>query len=154
MTVKVTVKTTSYKAFKDKMQSPATQSKVGDEVIKEIKTSLDAGVSPVREVRRYPRYKDPLKYPADQKPKLPVNLKLSGDMLAALEYWFRGSRMWIGIRDPKQAVKAKAHQDGTEHLPQRRFLPTKDGEEFTVTITRKIRNLYAKILSDIIRSVR
>lgn len=149
--VKVTVKATALNSVLKEMNSPRSQGEVAKVVIAEIKTSLTAGVSPVRGIRRFTRYKNPDNYPGDQKSNLPVNLNLSGDMLAALTNWMRGSSLYIGIRDREQSKIAAAHQSGTTNMAQRRFLPTDAGEEFTVTITRKVRNLYARLLSDILK---
>lgn len=151
MKVKVTVKADGLASIVKQLQSPAVNRKVGELVVDEMRDSLKSGLSPVRGIRRFTPYKDREKYPADRKPARPVNLYLSGEMLAALEPFIRGSRLYVGVRDSEQAVKAKAHQEGTANMAARRFMPTADGEEFTVTITRKIRDLYAKILSDIIK---
>lgn len=151
MSVKVTVKADGLERIARELQSPAVNRRVGELVVDEMRDGLSKGLSPVRGVRRFAPYKDREKYPADRKPARPVNLYLSGEMLAALEPFIRGSRLYVGIRDTEQAVKAKAHQEGTKNMVARRFMPTADGEEFNVTITRKIRNLYAEILSAIIK---
>jgi hypothetical protein len=153
MTVEVKVTASGFEEIKRRMGSQAVGRRVAKLIIDEMKKSLSRGVSPVRGVRRFPRYKDPMNYPGDQKSRLPVNLKLSGDMLDSLAPVFRGSRMWIEI-GKDQTDKASAHQEGTPHMAARRFMPTNEGEEFTVTIQRSVRNLYARILSDIISSVR
>jgi hypothetical protein len=150
MTTKV--KLDGFKNVIRDLRASSTNAKVGEHVIGEIKKSLAAGVSPVKGERRFQGYSE--NYPGKLKPKLPVNLKLTGKMLGALRHWIEGGRLMIGIRDPLQAKKAKAHNEGKGHMPKRHFLPTERGDSFNVTITRSIRNLYAKLLSDIINKRR
>jgi hypothetical protein len=151
MSVKITIKTDGIKKISKELTSPRVNMKVGELIVEQMKQSIAAGLSPVRGLRRFASYKDTEVYPGGVKPNRPVNLFLSGEMLAALLPKLKGSRLYVGIQDAKQAEIAKAHQTGTKHMVARRFMPTADGEEFTVTITRAIRNLYAKILSDIIK---
>jgi hypothetical protein len=152
--MKVVVKAKGVENMIKELNSPRVQTRVGAEIVTAMKESIAAGVSPIRGERRFVAYKDAEKYPANRKSRRPVNLFLSGDMLGALKYWILGSRLFIGIDDPTQAAKAKGHQTGANGIPKRRFIPSNKNEEFTVTITRRIRNLYAKILSDIIKRAR
>ena len=123
---------------------------VAAQVIADMKESIAAGVSPVRGERRFVAYKNPEKYPGERKAKRPVNLYLSGDMLAALKFYpTAGASVSIGIKGA-EGVKAKAHNDGTSTIPRRHFMPTDKGDEFSVTITRRIRDLYARAISDIL----
>lgn len=154
MTVKVTTNITIGKAIKSELESRRIKQVVANQVIEDIKDSVSKGISPVRGNRRFPRYKDPSKYPRDLKPQRPVNLELSGDMLNTLKFKaLSGTSLSVGIMDREQAKKANAHQKG-DGVPQRKFLPTESGDQFTVTITRKLRDLYARILSDIIKRAR
>lgn len=123
---------------------------VAAQVIADMKESIAAGVSPVRGERRFVAYKNPEKYPGDRKSKRPVNLYLSGDMLAALRFYpTAGPSVSIGIKG-QAGVIARAHNDGTSTIPRRHFMPTDKGDEFSVTITRRIRDLYARAISDIL----
>ena len=149
MTVKVNINID--KKIRGALEQKRTKERVGNQVINDMKASLAKGISPVRGERRFPAYKDPKRYPRDLKPRRPVNLYLSGDMLAALKFKpLSGTGVSIGITDREQARKAKAHQTG-DGVPKRRFVPTEKGEEFTVTITRRLRDLYASIIYDIIK---
>lgn len=129
------------------LKSAKVQSELGDMVVKEMRASLDVGVSPVRGERRFEKYKDVKKYPAGKKPNLPVNLRLTGEMLDALTHWVSGGNLTVGIRDSEQAKKAKAHNDGISPQPRRHFMPTDKGDELNVTITKKIQDLFARIIS-------
>lgn len=128
----------------------------------EIGRMLRAGVSPVQSVdggRRFKGYKNPDSYPNKKKAKRPVNLELTGVML--LWYLVRrisGVRMSFGI--PKDAPKdvkdrAEANNIGTVNeagevaIAARRFIPL-NGETYNVSVIRKIKNLYAKRIKDLI----
>jgi hypothetical protein len=147
MSVKVNI--TLIKDVMNAVSAKANKQAVGDLIITEMKNSISSGVSPVRGERRFVAYKDPTKYPADLKSKRPVNLFLSGDMLSQLKFYpLAANRFSIAIKG-EEGKKARAHNEGIG-VPRRHFMPTDTNEEFTVTITRKIRDLYARILSDII----
>lgn len=129
------------------------QSEVIDGTIKPL---IAAGVSPVdtAEGRRFVGYKDPVTYPGNKKAKRPVNLYLSGIMLS----WYKavkisGSRISLGIpTNAPQDVKDRAEGNniGTESgIPARRFVPLR-GESFRVSVIRKLKNLYAKRLKELI----
>lgn len=84
----------------------------------------------------------------------PVNLELSGEMLGALTYQEADLGVTIGIigADAKVNVYAEAHNEGPTNgaFPQRKFLPTAQGETFVQSILIKIKDVYSGWLSDII----
>ena len=83
----------------------------------------------------------------------PVNLKLTGDMQRAIDYrpHNTGIGMTIGIFDQEELKKAETHNEGTnKNVPQRKFLPTAKGEEFTPTIMRTIKEVVRDIVGSII----
>jgi len=139
------------------LNSTRTNAQVADVVVDEMKKSIASGISPVRGVGRFVSYKHKDRYPLDkktqsefpQKAARPVNLRLSGDMLNALTAK-SGSSIRVGIFDPDQAEKALNHQEGLNGVPERRFIPEARGEDFTVSIKRKIIDAYAKLVSEII----
>lgn len=134
------------------LNSPKAQKRIGSKLIREVKSFILKGISPVMGYRRFVAYKNPGRYPAGRKPSRPVNLKLEGDMLNALDFRVRsGSAFEFGWFDREQAIKANNHNTG-DTVPERRLLPTKEGEEFNVSITRKLRDLYARELGDILKS--
>jgi len=200
--VKVTLKFEGIQALLKELSSKKVKKEVGQLVVDEMKTFIAAGVSPVRGHKRFENYKDPDSYPGEQKSKRPVNLNLSGDMLAALTYKM-DSKSKYGVRvgwftgllgGSKQRDKAMTHNNGTATsgnaaafrrrqikklvgrrlsnksfdsklskinsetkrfdkggIPQRKMLPTGEGETFNITIIRKIRYLYSFIISDILK---
>lgn len=136
----------------EKINTPQAMKEVGELVVREMKTMILSGVSPVRGNKRFAPYKDRTKYPGDLKPARPVNLKLTGEMLDALTFRPYKETVHIGIFTSDQGVKdrAEAHNQGTEHMAKRQFIP-QEGEEFAVTIMRKIKAHFEKKLSVIIR---
>lgn len=146
--VKLKIRADILKAVSDSR----TKDIVSKKLISMIKEFISKGISPVKGERRFVGYKNPAKYPAELKSKRPVNLYLSGDMLAALKFYpLSGAAFSIAIKGD-EGKKAAAHNNGTDKgIPRRHFMPTERGEEFNVTITRKLRDLYARILFDIIK---
>jgi hypothetical protein len=84
----------------------------------------------------------------------PVNLRLTGTMLADLSYLLNrtAQKVTIGIFKGKSKLKAETHNEGTQepNVPTRQFLPTTQGQEFTVSIMRAIKEVYRKRLNSII----
>ena len=144
----VTVRIRIMEDIRKLISQPDNKKQVADLVISQMKTSIASGLSPVRGIGRFVEYKNPAKYPGDRKAKRPVNLYLTGEMLGALNFYpTSGPNVSIGIRGTLGKI-AKYNNDGTEHVPRRHFMPTNEGEEYTVTITRSIRDLYARLVSD------
>jgi hypothetical protein len=130
----------------------------------EIKRLIAAGVSPVDSYeggRRFRGYKDPKKYPGKQKAKRPVSLYLSGVMLSFYRaVKVSGTRITLGIpTNAPEDVKVRAvannvgtvSESGKEAIPARRFIPLK-GETFRISVLRKIKNLYARRIKDLLSS--
>jgi len=134
----------------------------------QIKKAMLSGLSPVRGRGRFNAYKDPAKYPGDDKtrkrlkPNRPVNLYLTGELqkwLVAIKNTAKaGTSLFVGI-DPNapKNVKGKAlgNNEGTFNastgefqIVDRRFIPL-EGEQWNVTITRTIKDLFAKRLQQL-----
>lgn len=151
MSVKVTVKLDSLEEIKAAATSPRVKRRLAEEFIPEVKKFILRGISPVFGERRYTAYKNPDKYPAGRKPKRPVNLKLSGDMLDALTFRDRaGTGFELGWFGGKQGKKAYNHNNG-DTVPERRILPDKKGERFNASLTRFVRDFYIRLNSDILK---
>lgn len=138
----------------DKFVDNATANTLGETIVEEAKDNIASGLSPVRGYGRFERYKNRKKYPGDLKSARPVNLNLTGAMLRAFGYRIGREKDTIEVGmirgSASDLAKAKAHQEGTEHMAQRRMVPG-EGEEWTVSIMRKIRNVYSKRLANLIR---
>jgi hypothetical protein len=78
----------------------------------------------------------------------PVNLILSGQMLRSIEYKASRGSLEVGIWDSDMVELASYHQDGTDKMPARRFIPTDNGEYLTVTIDRALLNKLKQIIKD------
>lgn len=138
-----------------KIHDPAFLQQLQAEVVEgQIKKLIRAGRSPVEGFGRFPQYKDREKYPANKKAKTPVNLTLSGLMLKFFGIRKKSDRsITVGIfpeasNDLK--VRARANNEGTENgIPARRFIPI-NGERFTVSVMRAIKNLYAKRVKELL----
>lgn len=142
---RVTVKLSLLDDIRKVVSDRRVKEDAGALLIKEMKDHIASGISPVRGERRFVGYKDPKKYPGDQKSKRPVNLYLSGDMLAALKFYpLANTSFQIAIKG-EQGVKARAHNDG-KGVPRRHFMPTEQGEQFTVSIVRKLKDYYARLI--------
>lgn len=144
----VTVKLPVLKQLKQ-LNSATSQRVVGRIIVDEMKSFITKGISPVMGYRRFVAYKNPDRYPADKKPNRPVDMTLTGEMLRALTFRVRSGEAfelgWWG----EQAVKANNHNTG-DTVPERRLIPNKQGEQFNVSITRKLKNSYARLLEDLL----
>lgn len=126
-------------------------SEIDETIIPMIKESIARGLSPVAGKRMFDKYKNPKKYPADLKQSNKPNLYLSGDMLSA--YKTKASKepnsVSVGIHNDEDQdirIRAKANNNGTEHIPARRFVPWA-GEAFTRKITLETKKIFEQALS-------
>lgn len=149
---------------------------IGGYIIHETKRMIARGQSPVRDIGRFVAYKaqqikkkaskdsKPRGYPYDlmdrypDKKVRPVNLKLSGDMLNAMEqrFNFSAQEVTVGIFDQKQALKAETHNRGTQEprVPKRPFLPTDAMIGFAESIQRGIISIVKKRIASIIKATK
>lgn len=133
----------------DNFMTDEVANEIGVTLKSGITDALSKGMSPVEGQRRLAPYKNPTTYPGKDKPKTPVNLYRSGALYAAFEWFLQGSKFVFGIFDPKVAVYAKAHNEGTDHMARRQIIPG-EGERFSVTIQRKVLAVYEKRMKAIL----
>jgi hypothetical protein len=128
-------------------------------VLKEIRDAVAKGNSPVAGWGKFAPYKNPDKYPGNQKSSRPVNLDLSGDMMKALTTEVRldsKSRLvvevgWFGAEEDIQ-VRARVHNSGERwDIKRRPVLPGKD-DEWTERIKKIVLDLYSKRIARIMNS--
>lgn len=151
----------------DELKKAFTPDKVkqaGDIVIGDMKHHIERGLSPVKGWGRFQGYKaqgakNKKGYPYNvqdeypDKKVRPVNLKLSGKMQSAIEArpHPKAPGFTIGIFNKEELKKAETHNEGTNpNVPQRKFIPTAKGEEFTPTIMRTIKEVVRDIVAGII----
>lgn len=113
-----------------------TAKKLGNNVVKEMKSLISKGISPVKSSRfkaRFPGYKNPRRYPGDRKQKRPVNLRLTGQMLKALDSKVkkdgRNYTSVIGYFDDEAAQKELGHRKGTNKQLKRPTIPLGSAQE-------------------------
>lgn len=119
-----------------------TLKRIGEEVVAEIKRTVAKGISPISG-KRFPAYKNPARYPGDRKPKRPVNLYLTGQMLGALAFRIKNGAIDIYLRGAKANAKEQGHRDGANGQPKRPIIP--QGDE---TLTRGIQARVRAILRE------
>ena len=141
----------------DRFVDNTTANDIGRTVVDESKRMISEGQSPVRGIGRFigysESYKTWIKGAKGDKKVRPVNLNLSGDMLAA--FGFRISKkdtIEVGIIKGAEFQKEKAgyHQTGNGKMPARPIVPS-DNEEFAISVMRKIRDIYGNRLAFLIR---
>jgi hypothetical protein len=115
----------------------------GKMLVKEMKTRIAAGTSPITG-KRFPAYKNPPRYPGTRKPKRPVNLYLTGEMLRALTFRIKeiGEQIVVTIflKTKKARDKERGHREGAGGQPKRPIIPQGD-EVLTRSIHAKARKL-------------
>lgn len=149
---KVTVKLDILNDLEDLIDKK-TAEELGNTIINESRRFIAVGTSPVLGVRRYEKYKNEANYPGDRKPKRPVNLQLSGEMLDSLSYEYKKNGIRYGVLKASESIltRAKANNDGTDKVVARPFVPDKPGQEFNLSIMTKIKDIVSQRLSVIIK---
>lgn len=125
--------------------------------IKEMKASIAKGISPIQGYARFPKYKNPKKYPGGRKSAIkkrypgkrarPVNLFLSGKFLRELDFRVqrRGAELKIGFFKKYGKTLERGHRLGVNGQPKRPIIPNRN-EDFTKRIKKVCTELYAKLL--------
>lgn len=154
----VKVKHESLEKLIEATKSVRNLEELGRVAVKEMRVSMERGISPIQGARRFANYsasytKAIQKGWLEQKDKKvrPVNLILSGRMLRALEYKADRGKLEVGIWDQEMAELAGYHQDGTDKMPARRFIPTENAEKLNVTIDRALLNKLRELIKRSIR---
>ena len=137
----------------DGFMDGSTKAALGNAIVDAAKELIAGGQSPVRGYGRFERYKDAKKYPGKLKDQRPVNLYLTGKMIAGYG-WRNKSNTSIEVGMTKGSSKDKEiagyHNDGTDVMAQRKIVPA-DDEEWNVSIMNNIRDLYSNRLASLIR---
>jgi hypothetical protein len=118
-------------------------------IIFEMKQNISKGISPITG-KRFPAYKNPARYPGDQKPQRPVNLYLTGDFLDNLAYKIElgtKPKVLIGFWDQESILKEKGHREGANTQPKRPIIPI-GGETFSKRLLRQFDLAVTQALKD------
>lgn len=132
-----------------------TAKKVAIDVIKKMKSLIRRGESPIDGNGKFPKYKNPKRYPGKLKPKTPVNLKLTGKFLDSLRSRHKPNRYGIGTElyfPAKQELKEQGHREGANGQPERPILPSVKGEKFTKDIRDLYTELYRERILEVLKS--
>lgn len=131
------------------------RTEMGEMLVEEVNKFVANGISPVEGEGRYAAYKNPKTYPGDLKRARPVNLYLTGNMLAYLSFRGEGSIVKFGFigMSEKVAKKVETHNDGKHpHVPKRQIIPG-PGQKFIVSIQRKIVSVFRKRVAKLIANM-
>lgn len=149
---------------------------IGGTTEKAMKKSIASGLSPVRGVGRFKRYSEqigskPSNYPKDvrgrypTKKTRPVNLYLNGWYLSHLTHWFNKRSNTVGVgfsgsyekktKPPKAVIDYfEAHNEGMHpHVPKRKHLPNKKGDQFTKTIQSAYKKEFERAVARAIKKM-
>ena len=136
--------------------------KIGKNAVRVMNKLISKGISPLRGggfSKRFPKYKrqdDPRGYPANVKSKYrtkrqkPVNLKLTGKFLKALDFRANSKGVLIGYFDKKQAIKEDGHRKGTNKQPKRPTIPKLSSNERFVA---SIQDEYLKVANAKVKQI-
>ncbi len=148
--------------FVDRFADDTLAKDIGDTIVETAKQMISEGQSPVEGYGRFEKYSDAYQKAIRSKknPGLgvgktvrPINLYLQGDLMEAYDYRVTADKsVEVGVIGGSKKTREIAgyHNEGTPTMPQRRIVPG-DGENFAITIMRKIRDLYGAQIEKIIR---
>lgn len=164
------------RAVKNGVIDANTGKDLGDKVVEAMKESIARGVSPVKGEGRFIAYAaqrssggsgessfNKSKYPYSVMSKYPfkklrpVNLYLGGGFIESITSRAKKNIIEIGhINFPKGIRDLfEAHNEGlNKNVPQRKYLPNKQGDEFVVSIMRLIKDIVSERIKNIIKGSR
>lgn len=144
----------------EELEKPVTQAdakEIGNACLKEMKSLIAKGTSPVRGAgisSRFAPYKNPDKYPGKRKAHVPVNLRLTGKMLddldVSIEKSVSGYAPALGYSSSSEQVKERGHREGANKQPKRPTIPQgRSGETFAPSIQA----VYISLLNSIVNRI-
>ena len=129
-----------------------------------MKSLILKGISPVEGIApsgkrvggRFPRYKDPKKYPGKLKSSRPVNLKLTGEQLRNLRGGAtRGGKDGFGAkifyRSQLSKLKEEGHSKGANKQPSRPTIPNPPLLNFAQPIQVEINKFFTRVIGSRVR---
>ena len=153
MTIKASIDRLALAKIRSKIEglkkpiNKETAESLGLQVVLQMKKLIKSGISPIKGNGRFPRYKNPDSYPGDRKPKSPVNLELTGQMLDALTPSTKPSKSGhasvISYEGIEANKKESGHRAGVNGQPKRPTIPIdRQGESFAATIERIVIGIF------------
>ncbi len=125
---------------------------MGNLVVSEMLSLIGSGKSPIAGKGKFPKYKNPKKYPGKKKPHSPVNLELTGQFLSSLDSRvFKKGKGWgveIGYTNDLAAKKEQGHREGANGQPKRPTIP-KGKQTFAKPIQSVINEIVLEHIQEI-----
>lgn len=132
--------------------------RLGKKIVSLMKKLIRRGVSPMlrragSRAQRFPKYKNPKRYPGKLKPHSPVNLKLDGDFLRDLSASSeavsrpKGFGALIFYSTELSQKKESGHRTGQNSQPKRPTIPSRTGETFAPKIQKEITKFVNQAIS-------
>ena len=130
------------------------KSQIQVELKKEIVKSIERGVSPVKGEGRFPEYSEVYK---DQikdgryagKRTRPVNLRLTGDLLKSLI--IKATNKGLSVIFDNKLADIHNRLGAGKSKAFRRMLPTEKGEEFSRSITMRMKEVLSRVANKIFK---
>lgn len=126
---------------------------LGEIVVSEMLTFIGAGRSPIAGKGKFPKYKNPKRYPGKRKPHSPVNLELTGQFLKSLDSRViksgKGYGVEVGYTNDLAADKERGHREGAKGQPKRPTIP-KGKQKFA----RPIQSIISEIMLEHIEEIK
>lgn len=140
--------------------SVSKRRELGEVVDEKVKTAISVGRSPVKGAGRFKPYAAQRPDAIGDYPKgipnknvRPVNLNLTGQMLAAITYKIIKGGISYGLQTSVGKLKEifRVHNEGLrKDIPQRKMIPIGQ-ETFTKDILKAIEDVYIRAIRDIIK---
>lgn len=153
------------KIRKDAIDS-ITAKRVGDEIVRLMKSEIKSGKSPIAGKGGFPAYRGSYRERIQRTGKIngfnkslqPVNLKVSGQMLRNLKPFVlktlsaSGFQTIVGYRGTLAQQKEKGHREGVNGQARRPTIP-QDDERFNRKINKRINEIYLKRLNQLLKKI-
>lgn len=130
-----------------------TAKRGGESIVSQMKGLIRIGVSPIQGKGRFPRYKNPKRYPGKRKSKRPVNLKLTGQFLRSLVSkavsGTGGFAIQVEYNNALANKKEDGHRKGQNKQPKRPTIP-QGNEKFSPSVLKGVIKIFEQRIQRII----
>lgn len=121
--------------------------RVAQGFLEQKKRRISQGQSPITG-KRFPRYKNPDRYPGGLKPSRPVNLRLTGDFLRDLVFRVitgKNPAIEIFFKTNESQLKEQGHREGANGQPKRPIIPNQR-ETYSRGLRRRLDALLQSVI--------
>lgn len=149
---------TNFKQSKRDIKRFKTQARAEAEIVmkKEITESIERGVSPVKGFGRFVKYSQAYlkqikngRFSGLNKKRRPVNLKLTGQLLRSLK--ITATKLGLKISFDNKLADIHNRKGAGKSKTVRRILPTKKGEQFSRSITMRLKEVLNRVAKNIFK---